>query len=68
MWLITTSMIQLKVILDRRKPKTNGTCPIYYWITEKKKVAYIYTGFLLYPPNGMILRTKLRSLIPCADY
>jgi integrase/recombinase XerD len=38
-------MINLKVILDTRKPKTNGTCPIYYRITERKKVAYIYSGF-----------------------
>ena len=41
----TTTMVQLKLILDARKPKANGTCPIYYRITDKKKVFYIYTGF-----------------------
>jgi hypothetical protein len=42
-------MVQLKIILDTRKPKTNGTCPIYYRITQKKKVIYLYSGFSLIP-------------------
>ncbi|SEA17666.1 site-specific integrase [Pedobacter hartonius] len=38
-------MVQIKVILDNRKEKADGTCPIYYRITEQRKASYISTGF-----------------------
>ena len=42
-------MVQLKIVLDTRKPKTNGTCPIYFRITDKRKVTYFYSGFSIIP-------------------
>jgi integrase/recombinase XerD len=38
-------MVQIRVILDNRKKKADGTCPIYYRITEQRKASYIFTGF-----------------------
>jgi site-specific recombinase XerD len=38
-------MVQLKVLLDARTKKSDGTHSIYYRITEKKKVFYLSTGF-----------------------
>jgi len=38
-------MVQLKTILDTRKSKSDNTYPIYYRVTEKKKVFYLYSGF-----------------------
>ncbi|RZA03522.1 MAG: hypothetical protein EOP47_02715 [Sphingobacteriaceae bacterium] len=41
----TTTNGTIKVILDTRKTKADGSYPIYYRVTEKKKVFYLYSGF-----------------------
>ncbi|MGV3686451.1 MAG: phage integrase SAM-like domain-containing protein [Daejeonella sp.] len=42
-------MVQLRVVLDARTQKTDGTSTIYYRITDKRKVTYISTGLSLEP-------------------
>ncbi len=40
-------MVQLKVLLDKRTQKSDGTNTIYYRVTENRKVFYLSTGFSL---------------------
>lgn len=40
-------MVQLKVILDTRKIRADGTFSIYFRITEFKKVFYFHSGFTI---------------------
>lgn len=40
-------MVQLKVILDTRKIRADGTYSIYFRITEFKKVFYFHSGFTI---------------------
>jgi len=40
-------MVQLKVLLDTRTPKADGTNIIYFRVTERRKVFYLSTGFSL---------------------
>ena len=42
-------MVQLRVILDARTQKSDGTSTIYYRITDKRKVTYLSTGLSLEP-------------------
>jgi integrase/recombinase XerD len=60
-------MIQLKVVNDTRKPKADGTCPIYYRITEKKKVAYIYSGFAILPTQWDENKNQVKKSHPNAQ-
>lgn len=40
-------MVQLKVLLDKRTQKSDGTNTIYYRVTEHRKVFYLSTGYSL---------------------
>lgn len=40
-------MVQLRVLLDTRTPKADGTNIIYFRVTERRKVFYLSTGFSL---------------------
>lgn len=42
-------MVQLRVILDARTQKSDGTSTIYYRITDKRKVTYLSSGLSLEP-------------------
>ncbi|MBC8053305.1 MAG: phage integrase SAM-like domain-containing protein [Sphingobacteriaceae bacterium] len=38
-------MVQLKIVLNTRQKKADGTYSIYYTITESRKVYYVYSGY-----------------------
>jgi len=40
-------MVQLKVLLDKRTQKSDGTSTIYFRVTENRKVFYLSTGYSL---------------------
>jgi integrase/recombinase XerD len=60
-------MIQLKVVNDTRKPKADGTYPIYYRITDNKKVTYIYTGFSIIPTQWDYTKNQVKKSHPNAQ-
>ena len=40
-------MVQLKIVLDTRRAKSDGTYPVVYRVTQVKKVVYYPTGISL---------------------
>ena len=40
-------MVHVRIILDARRPKVDGTYPLYIRVTEIKKVLHLPTGFSL---------------------
>lgn len=40
-------MVQLRIVLDKRTSKADGTSTIYYRVTENRKVFYLSTGYSL---------------------
>jgi len=40
-------MVQLKVLLDKRTQKSDGTSTIYFRVTENRKVFYLSAGYSL---------------------
>lgn len=60
-------MVHIKIIQDKRRPKQDGTFPLFIRVTEKRKSMYLYTGYSLLPAQWDKEASKVLNSHPNAS-
>lgn len=60
-------MVQLKVVLNTRQKKADGTYSIFYTVTESRKVYYLYSGYSVKQEHWNTITRTVKKANPNAQ-